>query len=256
MVKISKLVTLTTGIGLGLGFFSNQEAIAATLGPDFAGKSIEKISLIVNEHKDEDEDYRPILSQSSSNSTDYDLALQLKVSFLDEEQQPGEGTWFINRRGSFDDVGSYLGFIVHFCESSDPSSVCYSLFGNRFIRINNERIELNNTNNMDTQFSRIKDDPQFSLNSNIIDLLTNGENNNVRLETYLMLGDNGTIPGLSFQQSSSESIFFVSTPPAEPAVVPEPLTLLGSATAIGFGSFFKGKLRKNKSASKKESRVG
>ncbi|MDJ0729569.1 MAG: PEP-CTERM sorting domain-containing protein [Crocosphaera sp.] len=232
MLKFSKLVTLTTGVCLGLGCLWDQEASAAILGPDFSGETIQKISLIVDEVS--------ITPQSSS--TDYRLGLQLKVSFLDEEEQPAERIWFINRDSSFNNVGSFLGLIVYFCESSDTlTSDCFSLFEDRFIIINNET-------ESGREFSRTNDGSGVQIDSNIIDLLSNGEDNNVRLQTYL----NGNIFGSSFQQSSTEeSAFFLSTPAPEPAVVPEPLTILGSGTAMGFGTFFKCKLGQRKSASKK-----
>ncbi len=220
IMKLSKLVTLTTGLSLGLGCLSNQEAIAGTLGGDFAGKSIEKISLIANEVSIEPKD----------SLTNYTLELQLKVSFLDAEEQPGEGTWFINRSGSFNTVGSLFTLRVDFCESSASSSLCHSLFDN-FITINN------NTP-IGKQFSRTHNEVE-----DIVTLLTNDVDNNVRLEATLI----GSPFNQSFTQSTSESIFFVSTPPVEPATIPEPLTILGSATAIGFGAFFKRKLGQKKS---------
>ena len=39
-----------------------------------------------------------------SSSTDYSLGLQIQVSFLTEENQQAERTWFINRTGSL--IGS------------------------------------------------------------------------------------------------------------------------------------------------------
>jgi hypothetical protein len=39
-------------------------------------------------------------------------------------------------------------------------------------------------------------------------------------------------------------------------VVPEPLTILGSATALGFGAFFKRKLKSSKSTEKELAKVG
>ncbi len=229
MVKLSNLVNLTVGVYLGLGYLSHQSAIAATLGPDFSEETIQEISLIVNEVS--------IIPESSS--TDYRLGLQLKVSFLDEEEQEAERTWFINRDSSFNDVGSLFGLTVNFCQSSDTEITdCFSLFGNRFIIVNNQ------TEN-GREFSRTGD----QIDPKIIDILTNGVDNNVRLEANLI--DNLVVGTL--QQSTTErSAFFVSTPPPiKPAAIPEPLTILGSVTAIGFGTFFKRKLSQIKSLSKK-----
>ncbi|MDJ0659554.1 MAG: PEP-CTERM sorting domain-containing protein [Crocosphaera sp.] len=226
MVKLSKLVTLTTGGFLALGCFGNQEAIAATVKYDFADESIEKIDLIVNEVS--------IAPQTSS--TDYLLDLQLKVSFRDQQGSPGERTWFINREGNFNTVGSRFILKVDFCKSSDPSSVCYSLF--------DRPRTINNNTASGTEFSRIFNDQEDP----IIKLLTNGDNNNVRLEAILF----GSPSSQTLRQSTTEkSAFFVSTPAPEPAAVPEPLTILGSATAIGFGTFFKRKLNRKKASSKK-----
>jgi hypothetical protein len=44
--------------------------------------------------------------------------------------------------------------------------------------------------------------------------------------------------------------------PAPPAPVPEPLTILGTATALGFGAFFKRKLKSSESISKEIAKVG
>ncbi|MDJ0843484.1 MAG: PEP-CTERM sorting domain-containing protein [Crocosphaera sp.] len=220
MVKLSKLVTLTTGVSLALGCVETQEAIAATVKQDFAGEAIEKIDLVVNEVS--------ITPQTSS--TDYLLDLQLKVSFLDQQGSSGERSWFINRDGSLNTVGSLFTLNVDFCQSSDLSSVCYSLFGG--LRT------INNTSS-GREFSRTFNDPEDP----IIKLLTNGDNNNVRFEATLF----GSPSNQTLQQSSTEkSAFFVSTPAPEMAVVPEPLTILGSATAIGFGAFFKRKLGQKK----------
>ncbi|EAZ91495.1 hypothetical protein CY0110_13281 [Crocosphaera chwakensis CCY0110] len=232
MVKLYKLVTLTTGVCLGLGCFWNQKAIAATLRSDFKGETIEKIGLIV--------DNVSITRQPSSSLINYSLGLQLKVSFLDKQASPAERTWFINRNASFNTNDSSNNFLftleVDFCESSAPSSVCYSLFDG--IRT------INNGTPSDREFSRIINDPE----NPIIKLLTNGDNNNVRLQANLL----GMKLVGGFQQSTTEkSAFFVSTPPPEPVIVPEPLTIIGSGTAIGFGTFFKRKLVKNKSVSKK-----
>ncbi|WP_009547710.1 PEP-CTERM sorting domain-containing protein [Crocosphaera subtropica] len=231
MMKLSHLMTLTTGLSLGLGCFSNQEAIAATLGPDFAGKTIQEISLIV--------DQVSITPQESS--TDYTLGLRVKVSFLDEEQE-GEETWFINRNATFFNiVGSLFTLNMDFCASSAPFT-CYSLFDNP--------ITITNNTLRGREFSKNDDEVE-----GIVKLLTNGTADIVTLDANLVntqySSNSDGLPSVNFQQSTSESIFFVSTPPIEPAVVPEPLTLLGSATAIGFGSFFKRKLGTRKFSSKK-----
>ncbi len=229
MVKLSNLVNLTVGVYLGLGYLSHQSAIAGTLGPDFSEETIQEISLIVNEVS--------IIPESSS--TDYRLGLQLKVSFLDEEEQEAERTWFINRDGSFNDVGSFFALRFDFCESSDPSSVCHSLFDN-FITINNRTAS-------DQEFSRTGD----QIDPKIVDLLTNGVDNNVRLEANF-IGIGNRLVGILQQSTTEQSAFFVSTPPAiEPVAIPEPLTILGSVTAMGFGTFFKRKLSRSKSSSKK-----
>lgn len=226
MVKLSNLVNLTVGVYLGLGYLSHQSAIAGMLGPDFSEETIQEISLIVNEVS--------IIPESSS--TDYRLGLQLKVSFLDEEEQEAERTWFINRDGSFNDVGFFFALRFDFCESSDPSSVCHSLFDN-FITINNGTAS-------EQEFSRTGD----QIDPKIVDLLTNGVDNNVRLEANLI--GNGLV-GILQQSTTERSAFFLSTPPIEPVAIPEPLTILGSVTAMGFGTFFKRKLSRSKSSSKK-----
>jgi hypothetical protein len=79
----------------------------------------------------------------------------------------------------------------------------------------------------------------------------------------------GTIPGIStlaqFLDASTpnnayytlfrKEIVCPDCPPPPPECIPEPLTILGSAAALGFGAFFKRKLKSSKSISKEIAKV-
>lgn len=60
--------------------------------------------------------------------------------------------------------------------------------------------------------------------------------------------------GPYFAGLPSGEIMFDTTDPIEP--IPEPLTILGTATALGFGAFFKRKLKPSQSSEKETINVG
>ena len=80
-----------------------------------------------------------------------------------------------------------------------------------------------------------------NLSNEAISILTNDANDDIGFNVILFTGENS--PNINI--TTTESNFFsLSTPPTPPSAVPEPLTILGSATAIGFGTFFKKRLGK------------
>ncbi|MEA5508752.1 PEP-CTERM sorting domain-containing protein [Crocosphaera sp. UHCC 0190] len=219
MNSLSNLVTLTTGVYFCLGTTLNQKAIAANLGSILQDETIKEIQI----------QFDTISINPDTNTGTTKILIESQVKLINSEDKVLT-TWFTtigDQRNELilNGIGERVGVIFNIGG--------LSLYNNLAIR----------NDLQGNVFTADETNPRSSSNfNNIVNLLKNSNDDQVEFKGTLLAG---SFP--SFSESKTESnAFLISTSPIKPEVVPEPLTILGSGTAVAFGTFFKRKSNKNK----------
>lgn len=210
---------LSLSIVLGLISTMNQEGIAFTLETPPTS-----VTLVFNEF--------PFITSEDSTTSDIEGSIKF---FADENGQGDllEDGFFTIQNQTIPGLVSNLLFQVSFGDknSFDTSSDgcisnavnCAGLF-DRLMSVNRNSASLSFTTN---------------LSDEVISILTNDADDDIGFKVTLFTGKNS--PNLNITVTES-NFFSLSNAPTSKSAVPEPLTILGSATAIGFGAFFKKRL--------------
>lgn len=201
---------------LGLGINDTQKTQAATLGSLLQHETIKEIQLQFNE----------ILIIPDANTNRTNITIESQINLINSNDQILEDAFFTVQELELASQASKIGVSLTFGG--------LSLFKNG-LTISDQTI----TDNKNV-FTADQSAPNFN---KIVDLLKDNDDNTVEFKAILL---GGHFP--SFTHNTTEyNAFILSTPPVKPEPVPEPLTILGSGMAIGFGTVFKQKIAKKKS---------